>query len=78
MMFLVAHLSLIPFPTDDAVEYDGSVSTIGPILRGTLQSTPHVFRDTAGKERIYFTFPDVSVKLRGCFKMKVSLFRLPG
>ncbi len=79
---LVAHLSL--FSRDGSCplhSVDESVDGLGlykRLMYGGLVSAPHVLA-TVGSSRkgVFFLFPDVSIRHRGSFKIKVSLFRLP-
>jgi hypothetical protein len=68
--FMVCHLSL--FSGGGASSESSSAN-----LYGSLVSSPQVYRDLHGRQGIYFIFPDVSIRTRGHFQIRVSLIRLP-
>ena len=78
--FLVAQLSLLTSdgsaPMDYVTDSEGR-STHERLLYGNLVSSPHLLRNLQGRRGIYFMYPDVGVRQRGRFVMKVTLIRLP-
>lgn len=77
---MICHLSL--FRGDESGPLNstsGSSVTNQPhdLLYGSLVSSPQVYRDLHGRQGIYFLFPDVSIRTRGQFQMRISLIRLP-
>ncbi|KAI0666777.1 velvet factor-domain-containing protein [Trametes maxima] len=78
--FLVAQLSLLS--GDGAAPMDhvanGASQNAGErLLYGNLVSSPHTLRNLQGRRGVYFMFPDVGVRQRGRFQLKVTLMRLP-
>ncbi|PPQ79685.1 hypothetical protein CVT25_003259, partial [Psilocybe cyanescens] len=78
--FLVAHLSLY---SGDGVTALDMGSFIGrgvlqnpPTLYGHLVSTVEQLEDLQGNMGLFFLFPDVSIRLRGRYQIKVTLSRL--
>ncbi|PWN51323.1 hypothetical protein IE53DRAFT_342532 [Violaceomyces palustris] len=51
----------------------------GPVrmLYGTLVASPQPFQGPDGRTRTYFLFPEISVRARGRFRLKLSLMRIP-
>lgn len=47
------------------------------LLYGQLVSSPHLLRNLQGRRGVYFMYPDVGVRQRGRFQLKVTLMRLP-
>ncbi|KAI0741555.1 velvet factor-domain-containing protein [Daedaleopsis nitida] len=78
--FLVAQLSLLSSdgstPMDYVTDGDGR-SSRERLLYGNLVSSPHLLRNLQGRRGVYFMFPDVSIRHRGRFQLKVTLLRLP-
>lgn len=81
--FLFSHLSLLTSsssadaPADMVV--NSSSGTSVRMLYGTLVSSPHQLTLAPASSRgIYFVFPDVSVRLRGTYRLKVGLMRIAG
>ena len=78
--FLVAQLSLLSgdgaSPMDHATDERGQ-NAPERLLYGNLVSSPHLLRNLQGRRGVYFMFPDVGVRQRGRFQLKVSLMRLP-
>ncbi|RDX48236.1 hypothetical protein OH76DRAFT_1353006, partial [Lentinus brumalis] len=78
--FLVAQLSLLTSdgsaPMDYVTDGEGR-STHERLLYGNLVSSPHLLRNLQGRRGVYFMYPDVGVRQRGRFVMKVTLIRLP-
>ncbi|KAM5534690.1 hypothetical protein V8D89_011702 [Ganoderma adspersum] len=78
--FLVAQLSLMSSdgsaPMDYATGGDGRAAR-ERLLYGNLVSSPHILRNLQGRRGVYFMFPDVSIRQRGQFLLKVTLIRLP-
>ena len=77
---MVAQLSLLTSDGSAPMDYvtDGQGrSTRERLLYGNLVSSPHLLRNLQGRRGIYFMFPDVGVRQRGRFVMKVTLIRLP-
>lgn len=77
--FLVAHLSLC---TEDGSPLDGEDAPGAPpipqrLLYGTLVSSAQVLRNLRGHVSPYFIFPDVSIRQRGRYRLKITLMRLP-
>jgi hypothetical protein len=77
--FLIAHLSLIPVPESGA-HSSTQTKQLNPMsqLYGSLVSSPQTFRDLHGRQGTYFLFPDVSIRIRGRFRLGVTLIELPG
>ncbi|TBU44007.1 velvet factor-domain-containing protein [Dichomitus squalens] len=78
--FLVAQVSLMS--SDGSASMDYGTSHDGRpardrLLYGNLVSSPHILRNLQGRRGVYFMFPDVSVRQRGHFLLKVTLIRLP-
>ncbi|OBZ73496.1 hypothetical protein A0H81_05824, partial [Grifola frondosa] len=78
--FLVAHLSL--FTGDGATPVDvvregSSHAQPQRLLYGGLVSSPHILRSLQGKQGVYFMFPDVGIRWRGHFQLRVTLMKLP-
>ncbi|KAI8974537.1 velvet factor-domain-containing protein [Trametes punicea] len=78
--FLVAQLSLLSGDGSSSMDYStdsrGQVSR-ERLLYGNLVSSPHLLRNLQGRRGVYFIFPDVGVRQRGRFQLKVALMRLP-
>ncbi|KAI0372725.1 hypothetical protein BV20DRAFT_42063 [Pilatotrama ljubarskyi] len=80
--FLVAQLSLLSGDGSSPMDYvtDGRGHRQNPterLLYGNLVSSPHLLRNLQGRRGVYFMFPDVGVRQRGRFQLKVTLIRLP-
>ncbi|KAI0350688.1 hypothetical protein OH77DRAFT_1498935 [Trametes cingulata] len=80
--FLVAQVSLLSGDGSSSMDYvrDGRGSSQVPperLLYGNLVSSPHLLRNLQGRRGVYFMFPDVGVRQRGRFQLKVTLIRLP-
>ncbi|EIW58756.1 uncharacterized protein TRAVEDRAFT_72234 [Trametes versicolor FP-101664 SS1] len=81
--FLVAQLSLLS--GDGAAPMDYATPAAGAtaprererLLYGQLVSSPHLLRNLQGRRGVYFMYPDVGVRQRGRFQLKVTLMRLP-
>lgn len=78
--FLIAHLSLIPVPEGEAHSSSTRTKLLDHTsqLYGSLVSSPQTFRDLHGRQGAYFLFPDVSIRIRGRFRLRVTLIELPG
>jgi len=78
--FLIAHLSLIPVPEGEAHSSSTRTKLLDHTsqLYGSLVSSPQTFRDLHGRQGTYFLFPDVSIRIRGRFQLRVTLIELPG
>ena len=78
--FLVAQLSLMSSdgsaPMDYVTNDDGRAAR-ERLLYGNLVSSPHILRNLQGRRGVYFMFPDVGIRRRGRFQLKVTLIRLP-
>ena len=78
--FLVAQVSLMSSDGSAPMAYvtaaDGRPAR-ERLLYGNLVSSPHVLRNLQGRRGVYFMFPDVSIRQRGQFLLKVTLIRLP-
>ncbi|RPD76457.1 hypothetical protein L226DRAFT_377192 [Lentinus tigrinus ALCF2SS1-7] len=78
--FLVAQLSLLTSdgsaPMDYVTDGEGR-STRERLLYGNLVSSPHLLRNLQGRRGVYFMFPDVGIRQRGRFVLKVTLIKLP-
>ncbi|OSD02959.1 hypothetical protein PYCCODRAFT_276499 [Trametes coccinea BRFM310] len=78
--FLVAQLSLLSgeggSPMDYLIDSRGH-NTGERLLYGNLVSSPHLLRNLQGRRGVYFIFPDVGIRQRGRFQLKVALMRLP-
>ncbi|KAJ7762432.1 velvet factor [Mycena olivaceomarginata] len=79
--FLVAHLSL--FTEGGIASLDMGSSTIGPreaasqpILYGSLVASVDQLEDLNGNMGLFFLFPDVSIRWRGRFRLRVNLVRI--
>lgn len=73
--FLVAHLSLC---TENGVALDSEgAGATRRLLYGTLVSSAQILRNLHGHNCPYFIFPDVSVRQRGRYILKITLMRLP-
>lgn len=48
------------------------------LLYGTLIASPFEMTDMTGATGVYFSFPDVSVRYDGRWKLKASLMRITG
>ncbi|KAL4267238.1 Velvet domain-containing protein [Pleurotus pulmonarius] len=76
--FLIAHLSL--FSADGQRQLDMGSAPGGdlspPILYGNLVSSVHQLEDLQGNMGMFFLFPDVSIRYRGQFRLRVNLMRL--
>ncbi|KLO17963.1 hypothetical protein SCHPADRAFT_820573 [Schizopora paradoxa] len=76
--FLVAHLSLC---SEDGTPLDMDFPGLQPaqsrLLYGTLVSSAQTLRNLQGSVGSYFIFPDVSVRQRGRYALRISLMRLP-
>ena len=78
--FLVAQLSLMSSDGSAPMDYvtgDDGRPARERLLYGNLVSSPHILRNLQGRRGVYFMFPDVSIRQRGQFLLKVSLIRLP-
>ncbi|KAI0629155.1 velvet factor-domain-containing protein [Trametes polyzona] len=81
--FLVAQLSLLSGDGSSPMDYttggrDQSRGEQGErLLYGNLVSSPHLLRNLQGRRGVYFLYPDVAVRERGRFQLKVTLIRLP-
>ncbi|KAI0644194.1 velvet factor-domain-containing protein [Trametes meyenii] len=78
--FLVAQLSLLSGDGAAPMDYvaNGASQNAGErLLYGNLVSSPHMLRNLQGRRGVYFMFPDVGVRQRGRFQLKVTLMRLP-
>jgi len=77
MPFLAAHLNLY---NEDGSEPIDLVD--GPerqrMLYGTLVSSLHSLVDLEGQQGMFFIFPDISVRTRGRYTLRVNLLRLTG
>ena len=62
---------------DYVTEAEGRNNPQERLLYGNLVSSPHLLRNLQGRRGIYFMFPDVAVRQRGRFQLKVTLIRLP-
>jgi len=77
--FLVAHLQLL---TEDAVPIHEPpsnspyVTCSQRLLYGTLVANPQEFFDEQGDRGYFFLFPDVSLRVRGRYRLGISLTRL--
>lgn len=84
MPFLAAHLWLYNETGSEPVDLiQGSTSPGGTrdperMLYGTLVSSLHHLKDTAGQPGMFFIFPDVSVRRRGTYTLLVNLLKLTG
>lgn len=82
MPFLAAHLWLYnedgTEPIDIIEGHPTPNGTADPerMLYGTLVSSLHHLKDTAGQPGMFFIFPDVSVRRRGTYTLLVNLLRL--
>ncbi|KAL7411367.1 major facilitator superfamily domain-containing protein [Mrakia frigida] len=81
--FLFSHLSLLPpAASEDATPVDLLVdpATGSPVrmLYGTLVSSPHQLTLSPSTGGTYFVFPDVSVRVRGRYRLGVGLMRIAG
>ena len=74
--FLIAHLSL--FSEDGLTALNIGYETTLPILYGNLVSSIDQFEDTQGNLGLFFLFPDVSIRWRGRYQLRVTLARLSG
>lgn len=76
--FLIAHLSLLS--ADGQRQLDMGSAPGGdlspPILYGNLVSSVHQLEDLQGNMGMFFLFPDVSIRYRGQFRLRVNLMRL--
>ncbi|KAF9526141.1 velvet factor-domain-containing protein [Crepidotus variabilis] len=78
--FLIAHLSL--FSGDgtrslDTGSYIGRGSRENPpVLYGHLVATVEQLEDLQGNMGLFFLFPDVSIRSRGCYTLGVTLTRI--
>ncbi|KAI0794021.1 velvet factor-domain-containing protein, partial [Fomes fomentarius] len=78
--FLVAQLSLLTSDGSAPMDYvtDGEGRNQRErLLYGNLVSSPHLLRNLQGRRGVYFVFPDVSIRQRGRYQLKVTLIRLP-
>ena len=75
MPFLVAHLSLCN-ERGEPLDTDATGAT-HRLLYGTLVSSAQILRNLRGHNWPYFIFPDVSVRQRGRYTLKITLMRLP-
>ena len=80
--FLVAHLSLTTSNGATTLDFVNNPSARGgtalpqQLLYGTLVSSPHNYRTLQGAWGHHFLFPDVSVRRRGQYRLRVMLMRL--
>jgi len=76
--FLVAHLALC---AEDGAPLDMDQPGMQPaqnrLLYGTLVSSAQTLRNLQGSVGSYFIFPDVSVRQRGRYALRITLMRLP-
>ena len=79
LYFFVAHLQLL---TEDAVPIQeppsnsSSVTSSQQLLYGSLVANPQAFFDQQGDRGYFFLFPDVSLRVRGRYRLGISLTRL--
>jgi hypothetical protein len=77
--FFVAHLQLL---TENAVPIQEPPSNPPPVtssqrlLYGSLVANPQAFLDQQGCRGYFFLFPDVSLRVRGRYRLGISLTRL--
>lgn len=83
MMSSSADLVSQPLGSDDGSASSSSAPV--RLLYGTLVSSPHQLSLRAGSrpgspsgQGIYFVFPDVSVRVRGTYRLKIGLMRIAG
>lgn len=79
--FLIAHLSLYSGDGNTPLDVDnpqspGNQQASGRLLYGTLVSSPQIYRNLQGRTGHYFIFPDVSIRYRGRYQLKITLMRL--
>jgi len=72
--FFVAHLHLLNEQAVPIQEQHSNPSQ--QLLYGTLVAAPQAFKDQAGYRGYFFVFPDVSLRLRGRYRLGISLTRL--
>ncbi|PWN28742.1 hypothetical protein BDZ90DRAFT_217817, partial [Jaminaea rosea] len=72
--------------TAENTDASGPVSTSSPsgilthplrMLYGSLTASPQVFRSTDGPLATFFFFPEVCVRVRGRYRLRATLLRLP-
>jgi len=83
MPFLAAHLNLYSEDGSEPIDLvEGHPSHNNPaaepqrMLYGTLVSSLHPLRDLDGQPGMFFIFPDISVRRRGRYTLRVNLLRL--
>lgn len=76
--FFIAHLSLYSGDGRTLLDERRGSGAFPPdrLLYGNIVSSPHSLRNLHGSPGIYFLFPDVSVRYRGLYTLRVSLMRL--
>ncbi|KAI0080210.1 hypothetical protein K474DRAFT_1638264 [Panus rudis PR-1116 ss-1] len=81
MPFLIAQISLYSEDGSTAVDRSSTGSDrhrSERMLYGNLVASPQVLHNLQGRQGVYFLFPDVSIRWRGCYRLTVSLLRLTG
>ena len=74
LYFFIAHLQLL---TEDAVPIqEPSMTSSQRLLYGSLVANPQEFFDQQGDRGYFFLFPDVSLRVRGRYRLGISLTRL--
>lgn len=76
--FFIAHLSLYSGDGMTLLDERRGSGAFPPdrLLYGNIVSSPHSLRNLHGSPGIYFLFPDVSVRYRGLYTLRISLMRL--
>lgn len=76
--FFIAHLSLYSPDGMTLLDDRRGNGAFPPdrLLYGNIVSSPHSLRNLHGSPGIYFLFPDVSVRFRGLYSLRISLMRL--
>lgn len=76
--FFIAHLSLYSGDGMTLLDERRGNGAFPPdrLLYGNIVSSPHSLRNLHGSPGIYFLFPDVSVRYRGLYTLRISLMRL--
>ncbi|EIM80502.1 uncharacterized protein STEHIDRAFT_126028 [Stereum hirsutum FP-91666 SS1] len=76
--FFIAHLSLYSGDGRTLLDERRGSGAFPPdrLLYGNIVSSPHSLRNLHGSPGIYFLFPDVSVRYRGLYTLRISLMRL--
>ena len=77
--FFVAHLQLLTenaVPIQEPPSSSPSVTSAQRLLYGSLVANPQAFTDQQGDRGYFFLFPDVSLRVRGRYRLGISLTRL--